>query len=135
MSDNPESLPAHLRNVPPQLRQAVDDLVNKSQKGLGISHKQKPVSVMLPPGIDALVRSLPNRSDFIRQAIVEKLEREHRGEKESEATTPNLPVLEQLRDRVLMRRPPKERGKLRTILNEFIHEIRVGEGSQSIAPP
>ena len=78
---------------------------------------------------------MPNRSDFIRAAIIEKLEREHGGEKESEATTPNLSTLEQLRDQVLMRRPPKERAKLRSILNEFIQEIRVGEGSQSIAPP
>ena len=124
MSDNPESLPAHLRNVPPQLRQAVDNLVEKSSKGLGVTHKQKPVSVMLPPGIDMLVKAMPNRSDFIRSAIIEKLEREHGGEKESEATTPNLSTLEQLRDRVLMRRPPKERAKLRSILNEFIQEIQ-----------
>ena len=45
-------------------------------KGLGVKHKQKPVSVMLPHEIDAVVRSLPNRSDYIRQAIVEKLEKD-----------------------------------------------------------
>jgi hypothetical protein len=44
--------------------------------GLGIKHKQKPVSVMLPEEIDELVRSMPNRSEFIRQAIIEKLERD-----------------------------------------------------------
>lgn len=134
MSDDPESLPPHLRNVPPQLRQAVDDLVAKSSKGLGVTHKQKPVSVMLPPGIDALVRSLPNRSDFIRAAVIEKLEREHRGEKESEATAQSLQTLEEIRDKVLMKKPPKERGKLRAVLNEFIKELKQGEGA-SIAPP
>ena len=45
-------------------------------KGLGVKHKQKPVSVMLPHEIDAVVRSLPNRSEYIRQAIAEKLEKD-----------------------------------------------------------
>lgn len=45
-------------------------------RGLGVTHKQKPVSVMLPPEMDSVVRALPNRSDFIRQAIAEKLEKE-----------------------------------------------------------
>lgn len=45
-------------------------------KGLGVKHKQKPVSVMLPQEIDAVVRSLPNRSEYIRQAIAEKLEKD-----------------------------------------------------------
>lgn len=45
-------------------------------RGIGIKNKQKPVSVMLPQEIDKIVRSLPNRSEYIRQAIAEKLERE-----------------------------------------------------------
>jgi hypothetical protein len=45
-------------------------------KGIGVKHKQKPVSVMLPEDIDTIVRAMPNRSEFIRQAIIEKLERE-----------------------------------------------------------
>ncbi len=45
-------------------------------EGLGITHKQKPVSVMLPKEIDAIIRAMPNRSEFIRQAIIEKLQRE-----------------------------------------------------------
>jgi Arc/MetJ-type ribon-helix-helix transcriptional regulator len=44
--------------------------------GVGIKHKTPPVSVKLPPEMDALVRSLPNQSAFIRAAIAEKLERE-----------------------------------------------------------
>lgn len=45
-------------------------------KGIGVKHKQKPVSVMLPSEIDAVVRSLPNRSEYIRQAIAEKLKKD-----------------------------------------------------------
>lgn len=45
-------------------------------KGIGIKSKQKPVSVMLPGDIDTVVKAMPNRSEFIRQAVLEKLERE-----------------------------------------------------------
>ncbi len=45
-------------------------------KGMGVTHKQPPVSVKLPPEIDAIVRSLPNRSEYIRQAIAEKLKKD-----------------------------------------------------------
>lgn len=45
-------------------------------KGMGVTHKQAPVSVKLPPEIDKIVRSLPNRSEYIRQAIAEKLEKD-----------------------------------------------------------
>ncbi len=45
-------------------------------KGIGVKNKQRPVSVMLPEEIDAIVRAMPNRSEFIRQAIIEKLERD-----------------------------------------------------------
>ena len=45
-------------------------------KGMGVTHKQAPVSVKLPPEMDSVVRSLPNRSEYIRQAIAEKLEKD-----------------------------------------------------------
>ena len=45
-------------------------------KGLGTTDKQSPVSVKLPPEIDAAVRSLPNRSEYLRKAIVAQLERD-----------------------------------------------------------
>ena len=45
-------------------------------KGIGVKHKQKPVSVMLPQEMDAIVRSLPNRSEYIREAIAEKLKKD-----------------------------------------------------------
>ncbi|WP_017715132.1 hypothetical protein [Kamptonema formosum] len=44
--------------------------------GVGLRYKQKPVSVMLPPELDNRIRALPNRSEFIRQAIAEKFARE-----------------------------------------------------------
>lgn len=46
-------------------------------KGVGVKSKQKPVSVMLPEKLDAIVRSLPNRSEFLREAITEKAIREN----------------------------------------------------------
>ena len=45
-------------------------------KGIGVTNKQPPVSVKLPPEIDTIVRSLPNRSEYIRQAIAEKLKKD-----------------------------------------------------------
>lgn len=35
-----------------------------------------PMSVRLPPELDAIVRSLPNRTAWLRDAIIEKLQRE-----------------------------------------------------------
>jgi hypothetical protein len=37
---------------------------------------EQPVSVKLPVSLDEYVRSLPNRTEWLRQAIAEKLERE-----------------------------------------------------------
>lgn len=45
--------------------------------GLNTTRKQPPVSVKLQPEIDAIVRSLPNRSEFIREAIIAKLKAEN----------------------------------------------------------
>ena len=45
--------------------------------GLNTKSKQPPVSVKLPPELDAIVRSLPNRSEFLREAIAEKAIREN----------------------------------------------------------
>lgn len=45
-------------------------------KGVGTKYKQNPVSVLLPGDIDPIVKAMPNRSEFIRQAVLEKLERE-----------------------------------------------------------
>lgn len=53
-----------------------DVLTRFEGKGIGTKSGQKPISVMLPLEVDAIVRSLPNRSDFIRQAVIEKLDRD-----------------------------------------------------------
>ena len=37
---------------------------------------RKPVSVLLPPETDEYVRSLSNRTEWLREAIAEKVERE-----------------------------------------------------------
>lgn len=38
---------------------------------------ERNVGARLPKSLDAFVRSLPNKSDWIRAAIAEKYEREH----------------------------------------------------------
>lgn len=45
-------------------------------RGVGVKNKTKPVSVLLPAELDSIIRSMENRSEFIREAIAEKLERE-----------------------------------------------------------
>lgn len=45
-------------------------------KGLGTTNKQLAVSVKLPPEVDKVVRSLPNRSDWLRETIAQRLERD-----------------------------------------------------------
>lgn len=44
--------------------------------GLNTTDKHPPVSVKLPPELDKVIRSLPNRSQFLREAIAEKAVRE-----------------------------------------------------------
>ena len=41
---------------------------------------KSPVSVFLPLEIDEFVRALPNRTEWLREAIAEKVEREQRQE-------------------------------------------------------
>lgn len=63
--------------VPKQLEESTARLIAEKNKGLGTKYgKSKPVSVMLPPELENWVRSLDNRSEWIRQAIIEKYERE-----------------------------------------------------------
>lgn len=61
---------------PKQLEKYTEALVARNNKGLGTKHGHKPISVMLPPELDMWVRGLDNRSEWIRQAIAEKLERD-----------------------------------------------------------
>gem|GEM_PF-1468729 len=53
-----------------------DYLTRFESAGVGTKSKQAPISVMLPAEIDLIVRALPNRSEWVRAAIVEKLARE-----------------------------------------------------------
>ena len=63
--------------VPKQLEASSARLVAEKSKGIGTKYgKSKPVSVLLPPELEAWVRSLDNRSEWIREAITEKYERE-----------------------------------------------------------
>lgn len=53
-----------------------EEFARLNDKGVGLRHGQKPISVMLPPELDAWVRSLPNRSEWIREAIRKQYEQE-----------------------------------------------------------
>ena len=44
--------------------------------GVGSKSGQRPVGTMLSTEVAALVRSFPNTSAFVREAVMEKLERE-----------------------------------------------------------
>lgn len=53
--------------------------VGKKKNGRKILAEQKQgesMGVRLPLDLDQLVRQLPNRSEYFRQAIIEKLERD-----------------------------------------------------------
>lgn len=65
-----------MRKLPKELEKYTAQLVARNDKGLGTKSGHKPVSVMLPPNLDGWVRSLENRSEWIRQAIEEKYARE-----------------------------------------------------------
>lgn len=55
----------------------------------GEAMASKPVAVRLAKEIDAYVRSLPNRTEWLREAIAEKYERDlHSG---AQQVTPNTP--------------------------------------------
>lgn len=44
--------------------------------GVGVRSGQSPLSVMVHHAVDAHVRGLPKKSEWLRSAIMEKLERE-----------------------------------------------------------
>jgi hypothetical protein len=53
-----------------------DYVTRFKSNGVGTKSGQKPISVLLPATIDARVRSLSNRSAWLREAIAEKVTRE-----------------------------------------------------------
>lgn len=44
---------------------------------------RKPIGVLLPMELDTFVRSLPNKSEWVREAIAEKYEREVKSKSDS----------------------------------------------------
>ncbi|NEP10879.1 MAG: hypothetical protein F6K14_11825 [Symploca sp. SIO2C1] len=55
--------------VPPQLR----NRVIRQSKGLGTKHNGRAIGVKFPPHIDEILRSQPNKSDYIRKAVIRQL--------------------------------------------------------------
>lgn len=43
---------------------------------VGISGKSDPISTKYPPDVEAILRSLPNRSEKIRQWVIEGMKRD-----------------------------------------------------------
>ncbi|MFL9458087.1 hypothetical protein AB0756_39625 [Tolypothrix campylonemoides VB511288_2] len=41
--------------------------------GLGTTDHQRPIAAKFPPHIDAILRSIPNRSDYVRKAVIKQL--------------------------------------------------------------
>lgn len=62
-----------------------DFVTQFKSRGVGTRSGQTPISVLLPVEIDSLVRSLPNRSEWLREAIAEKLEKEQRMQSKAKA--------------------------------------------------
>lgn len=54
----------------------------------GEAMAQKPIAVRLAKQMDAYVRSLPNKTEWLRQAIAEKYQRDQE-EKSATQATPN----------------------------------------------
>ena len=46
-----------------------DHLTRFQGSGIGVTHKTKPISVLLPPELDSYVRAKDNRSAWVRAAI------------------------------------------------------------------
>lgn len=45
-------------------------------EGKGLKNKLQPMPVRFPEEIDAILRAMPKRQDFIRAAVLEKMQRE-----------------------------------------------------------
>jgi len=89
-----------------------DYLTRFESAGVGTKSKQAPISVMLPADMDVIVRSLPNRSEWVRAAIAEKLAREKPAvvvEAIAPAVAPNpTPKKERRSQKLSTTRPPSK---------------------------
>lgn len=43
------------------------------EQGVGSKSKQPPISVIFPADVDKILRSLPNRSEYIRDAVINQM--------------------------------------------------------------
>ena len=60
---------------PSAIQERADYLTRFQPKG-PVPMAERPLSVRLPADVDALVRSIPNRTEWLRDAILEKVQRE-----------------------------------------------------------
>lgn len=60
-------------------------------RGLGTRHKQPPLSVLVHWRVDQYVRAKPSKSDWLRSAIFEKIEREGWQLQDDELVPTDLP--------------------------------------------
>jgi hypothetical protein len=52
------------------------DFLTRFQQQGDVAMAKQPITVRLPEDIDAIVRSLPNRTEWLREAILDRLEQE-----------------------------------------------------------
>ena len=45
-------------------------------QGMGSKSKQPPICAIFPADVDKILRSLPNRSEYIRDAVIDKMKRD-----------------------------------------------------------
>lgn len=64
----------------PQPTQERADFLTRFQQKGSMPMAQQPLCVRLPSDLDAQVRSLPNRTEWLRDAILEKMQREAENE-------------------------------------------------------
>lgn len=60
----------------PQPTEVRADFLTRFQQKGSVPMAQRPLSVRLPVDLDAKLRSLPNRTEWLRDAILEKMQRE-----------------------------------------------------------
>jgi hypothetical protein len=52
------------------------DFLTRFQQQGDVPMAKQPITVRLPEDIDAIVRALPNRTEWLREAILDRLEQE-----------------------------------------------------------
>ncbi len=60
----------------PQPTQVRADFLTRFQQKGAVPMAERPLSVRLPADLDAEVRLLPNRTEWLRDAILEKMQRQ-----------------------------------------------------------